>query len=141
MSKHLSISRQFPQFLCTFKALWHVVTTVIIQKKFSLNKNDQHRWYTVWRHIHFDFLNRMIIKIAVFEKKTFFFSTFASLAAYLRVVHKSPSKPAAHPVMHVPSILEHWLTSRQYPHNSLHPVPYDPLSHSTIIKNNSCMLF
>lgn len=58
---------------------------------------------------------------------------------YLPILHKSPLKPASHPVKHVPLVLEHWFTSRHWPQVSLHPIPNDPLSHSAMIKYDFCM--
>lgn len=45
---------------------------------------------------------------------------------YLLYLHKSPCKPATHPVKHVPLILEHCFTSRHCPHVSLQLAPNCP---------------
>lgn len=55
--------------------------------------------------------------------------------SYLRDLHKSPLKPAIHPVKQDPLILKHWSISRQCPHVSSHLLPYEPLSHSKTIIN------
>lgn len=61
--------------------------------------------------------------------------------AYLRVLHKSPLKPAIHPVKQDPFLLKHWSTSRQCPHVSSHLTPYEPLSHSKRIIIYTCIMY
>lgn len=45
---------------------------------------------------------------------------------YSRVLHKSPWYPSLQSAKHVPLVFKHWLTSRQFPHVSLHSRPYVP---------------
>lgn len=51
----------------------------------------------------------------------------------LPVVHTIPLKPTSQLVKQFELIWEHWFSSRQWPHVSLHPIPYDPLIHSAEI--------
>lgn len=45
---------------------------------------------------------------------------------YLRVLHKSPWKPAPHPFKHFSLVCKHGVRSRQLPQVSLHSTPYNP---------------
>lgn len=52
-------------------------------KTISMKKKpDQHRCFILWTHIHFDVMNHMIIKIAMFEKKSRAILTCVSISAY-----------------------------------------------------------